>query len=177
MSLVKWTHYSQTEWEARVHMTIDCNLNATFFPVWIPFEQESPPAWTQEAYRPPHSKCSLCWGGYPSQVWGGTPSHVQGQGKLPRPRSRGVPHPRSGGVLHPRSGGYPIPCLWGVPHLRSGGYLIPCLGGGTWGTPPPSSRPGRGTPPTSDLRWGTLPHLDWPGYPPDLKWGTPLDLR
>ena len=37
--------------------------------------QESPPAWTQEAYRPPRSKCSLCWsvswwgrgGGYPIQ--------------------------------------------------------------------------------------------------------------
>ena len=25
------------------------------------YKQENPPAWTQEAYRPPRSKCLLCW--------------------------------------------------------------------------------------------------------------------
>ena len=50
-------------------------------------QQESPPAWTQEAYRPLRSKYSFCcptWGG------GGTQSD-----------DRGVPHPRKGGTPHP----------------------------------------------------------------------------
>ena len=43
------------------------------------FQPQESPAWTQEAYRPPRSKCSLCcsvsqreWGGIPSSPgWGG----------------------------------------------------------------------------------------------------------
>ena len=41
-------------------------------------EQESPPAWTQEAYRPPCSKYTLCWSG------GGTPGGAPCQGGVPQ---------------------------------------------------------------------------------------------
>ena len=62
------------------------------------WQQESPPAWTQEAYRPPCSKYSLCcpnWvppprPGYPPQ-----PGYPPGQGTpLPRP---GYPPPAGPG--------------------------------------------------------------------------------
>ena len=57
--------------------------------MWWHKKQESRSAWTQEAYRPPHSKCSLCWWrrGTPSshgggitppptiQTWDGVPPH------------------------------------------------------------------------------------------------------
>ena len=44
------------------------NGQNSFFSSWgLPYKsthiynkQKSPPAWTQKAYRPPHSKCSLC---------------------------------------------------------------------------------------------------------------------
>ena len=49
-----------------------------FYASQIYRKQESPPVWTQEAYRPPHSKCSLCW-------WGGTPSS---HGGVPPPTIR-----------------------------------------------------------------------------------------
>ena len=110
--------------------------------------QESPPAWTQEAHRPPRSKSSLCcsvswWrGGYPIQPWMG--------GGIPSSLGLGVPHP----------------VLEGVP------YLV-LDGGVPQGTPPsagraPPSIPGMGYlhhPPHPDLGWGT-PH-------PDLVWGIP----
>ena len=87
-------------------------------------EQESPPAWTQEAYRPPCSECSLCW-----SVGGGTPLRSRGWGER-------YPIPGPGGVPCPRSGGYPVPCPGGYP--IPGGYLArvpPCK---TWdGVPPP----------------------------------------
>ena len=98
--------------------------------------QESPPAWTQEAYRPPRSKytlCCSCWGG--GVPWAGTPP--------------------SGGV--PRAG---APC-WGVTLGRCpllGGYprQAPLLLGGTPGRHPlPGGTPG-GCP---------LPG-PWMGYPP-----------
>ena len=104
-------------------------------------EQESPPAWTQEAYRPLCSKYSLCcpnwvppWGGYPDPPRGGYPVRyprgVPGppQGGYPDPRgvpgqvppSRGVPRP-PGGVPSqvPPQGGYPDspPPLWTDKHL------------------------------------------------------------
>ena len=142
-------------------------------------KQESPPAWTQEAYRPPRSKCSLCWGvpcprsgGTLSQVWGGTPSQVWE-----------VPHPRSRGVPHARSGGYPIPG-WGVPCPRSGGtlplyqvwgYPIPGLGGGgtlsqVWGEYLPLARPEMGYPPSQT--WDGVPSPARPGmgYPTGQTW-------
>ena len=115
--------------------------------------QESPPAWTQEAYRPRRIKYSTrggvspsppparCDRGYPR--WG-TPSRG-----TPWPGLRGVP-----GVGYPLTRGSPQP-----------GPM-----GGTWGGVPPSQVwQGRGYP-----RWGPLAGVPWSGltvgYP---RWGTP----
>ena len=95
--------------------------------------QESPPAWMQEAYRLPCSKCSLCcyvsWQGrythpvpmveYPHPVltWGKVPPSNPDRGRIPpsssdgggtRPSSpdRGVPYPVLAGL-------YPQPVLTG----------------------------------------------------------------
>ena len=87
------------------------------------YSQESPPAWTQEAYRPLHSKCSLWW-------WGITQSSNGG----------GIPHPVMMGGTSSSHGweGYPIQSWWGgVPPIQSWPGM---------GYPPPSDL-GRGTPP------------------------------
>ena len=84
-------------------------------------KQESPPAWTQEAYRPRRIKYSIC---YP--VRGGVPPPV-GVPPLPGPMWGGVPE-----VWYPPIGVPPWPGL---------------MGGGTWGGVPPGlAGPGRGTP-------------------------------
>ena len=147
----------------RFTLTTTCPLCFILFTVSVvPFYlklysylwQESPPAWTQEAHRPPRSKCSLWWwwgmggtpfslgwgvphsadGGYPIQSWtGGTPILILD----------GVPPPQSAewGTLHPDLG-------WGIPH--------PDLG---W-APPPPSRPEMGYPPSPQV-W-----TDWEYYLP-----------
>ena len=53
-------------------------------------QQDSPPAWTQEAYRPPRGKHMLCyprWGGVPTLVGGTYPggggTYSGGGGYLP----------------------------------------------------------------------------------------------
>ena len=152
--------------------------------IYINNKQESPPAWTQEAYRPPCSKCSLCWWGrgYPIQSRGGYPIQSWWGGTLGTP------------TIQNWLGKYPIQSWWG------GGYP---------GYPPPS-RPGMGHPPPSDLGWGIPPpsdlgcgtptiipgmgypphHQTWDGVPPtirpgmgyppppsDLEWGTPSPHR
>ena len=108
-------------------------------------EQESPPAWTQEAYRPPCSEYSFCCptrvpppGGVPDP---GTPP---GGGTWPGYPPGGVPDPGT-----PRGGTWP-----GYP--PGGGYLtrVPPQGGYLTRVPP---RGGPGNPPGG----GT-----WPGYPP-----------
>ena len=123
-------------------------------------KQESPPAWTQEAYRPPCSEYSFCC---PTRVryppWGGVP---------------GLRYPPRGGTRTsvPPPGGYPdfgTP-RGGVPGLR---YPLPRGGtrtsvpprGGTW--TPPGGVPGLRYPP------GGVPGLRYPprgGYP---DFGTP----
>ena len=60
-------------------------------------QQESPPAWTQQEYRPPRIKHSICCpiprvGGYPIPDWGHTP--IAGWGTP---------------LFWPYNGGYPIP--------------------------------------------------------------------
>ena len=105
-------------------------------------KQESPPAWTQEAYHPPCSEYSFCCptrvppGGYPSPgtppggYWGpGTPP-----GGYPSP---GTPPPP------PRGGGYRGPGIppGGVP--KSGGVPGPRYPPG--GVPGPRYPPGGGT--------------------------------
>ena len=134
-------------------------------------KQESPLAWTQEAYRKPRSNCSLCRGGvYPISGRGGYPVSGLGEG--------GYPISGLGGTPSQVLGGYPLPGLggtlsqvWGVPHSD--------LVGGTPGTP--LSRPRMGTP-HLDLGWGTLPlarpgmgyPLTWDGVPPlRPDWGPP----
>ena len=53
-----------------------CILVSGWMVLWKKFvKQESPPAWTQEAYRPPHIKYSICClipGGVP-HLWRGVP--------------------------------------------------------------------------------------------------------
>ena len=114
------------------------------------WKQESPPAWTQEAYRPWRIK-------YYSV---GVPVH--GQVRL----GGGVP--RWGTPLARSNGGY---LRWSTPHQ---GTPLPGLIGGypCQGTPhldlagvPPLPGPGRGTPPPGPGQ-GTPPSWTWPGYPP-----------
>ena len=123
--------------------------------------QESPPAWTQEAYCPPrsHGKCLLfkggvlwippqTWDGVPPQTWDGVPPHLDlGWGTPPGPGM-----------------GYPPTWTWdGVPPPTW-----------TWdGTPLPRTE--MGYPPYPDLRWDTPPPpqmwTDWNYYlPPSFGW-------
>ena len=141
--------------------------------------QESPPAWTQEAYRPPRSKCSLWRGGYPNpggypipglggtpcQVWEGYP--MRGLGGTLCQVWGGVPHPSSGGVPCPMLGGTPSQVqVWGVPHpdLVVGGTPS-WPGGGYPRYPPPPARPGMGYPP-GQTWYGVPPGQTWDGVPP-----------
>ena len=90
----------------RVIVSLLCReLNS--FKNWC--QQESPPAWTQEAHCPPRSKCSLCcsvqWGGVemgyppymgyppdmgypPTQTWDGVPPTQTWDGVPPYPDLR-----------------------------------------------------------------------------------------
>ena len=101
-------------------------------------EQESPPAWTQEAYRPPCSKYSLhvVLTGYPPRVptppgQGTPPARVTppGQGTPPRLDLAGYPPP-------PRHSGKCCKALWdtGTPPWHSGKC---CKALWDMGTPPP----------------------------------------
>ena len=77
-------------------------------------KQESPPAWTQEAYRPPHSKYMLCWScGGDTPCWGVPPVQTW---------ERGIPHQLDGVPSCPDLGrGYPRPDLGsGTPHQLDG---------------------------------------------------------
>ena len=152
--------------------------------IWLHIKQESPPAWTQEAYRPPCSK-SLAGGGGGYLPWGTPPLLCPdlAEGYLPWP---GVPTleycsppwpGRGGGVTYlgvPPSpiltwlaGTYlgvpPSPILtWqGVPTLGYPSPILTWLGGGYL--------PWLGVPtlgyPSPILTWsgGYLPPLSWPG--------------
>ena len=119
---------------------------------WFQIWQESPPAWTQEAYRLPPAALSPDRGVPHRVLTGGTPSNPD--------RGRGYPHPVLGrgypwvspiltwdltwmGVL-------PIHLGWGYSHLNLG-----------WGNPLPDL--GRGMP---------HPYLGI-GYPLLAGWGYP----
>ena len=73
-------------------------------------KQESPPVWTQEAYRPPRSKCSLLLF-YPR---GGTHPDLAGGGRGGTPSC-----PGQGGTPVLSWGGYPIPRMWAVKIVES----------------------------------------------------------
>ena len=106
-------------------------------------KQESPPAWTQEAYRPPCSEYSFCCptrggvrvppqggSGYPPRGGSGSPPGGTWPGSPPG----GVPDP---GTPPPGGGGYLTRPPRGLGTPPPGGYLtrVPPPGGGTW-TPP-----------------------------------------
>ena len=148
-------------------------------------KQESPPAWTQEAYRPrrikyyrggvlpPPSR------GTPGQVWWGvtrggvSPHQDTPQSGLTGGTRGGVPP-----IRVPSLSGYsPARSDGGLPEVGyppSGTPLARSDGGGTWGGVPPHRdtplvrvAPPSGYPPParSDggyLRW-TWPHWTWPG--------------
>ena len=146
------------------------------------YEQESPPAWTQEAYRSPcikHSICCLIPRGYP----------------IPGPILRyplswsgwGVPHPRPGDTPS-QARGYPIPArgypILGFPHPNLAGGIqslaggTPSLVGGgstlSWVPPSMTGVPPRKGPGTS--HWGT-PTLGKDTEPVKVLWngdGVPL---
>ena len=126
--------------------------------LWKKVKQESPPAWTQEAHRPPCSECSLCW----SVSWRkGVPHPVLDGGRGGTPSSPGL-----GGTLgYPRpdlGGGTPLSAGWGTPILILDGVPLSA----EWGTPP--SRPEMGYP---------LPHQQ-DGVPPVWIWdGVPSPSR
>ena len=98
-------------------------------------KQESPPAWTQEAYRPPCSEYSFCpgrGGGVPDRVpplgGPGTPP----RGDLDPPRG-GSGYPR--GVWVPPGGsGYPPHCLMAFWEMLQSimGYGYPPLWTDRW---------------------------------------------
>ena len=125
-----------------------CKLSVVHNTLWY---QESPLAWTQDAYHPPHSKCSICWWGI---CMGDTPSSD--------------------------GGGYPIEWCWGVPHpgypppSRAGPGVTPHHSDlAQRGTPSPS-RPAWGTPPPIIQTWpggtpGTPYHRDLAGVPPTIE--------
>ena len=119
-------------------------------------KQESPPAWTQAAYRPPRSMCTLCCSnrGYPpvqvqGQDGGGTPIPGQDIGDTPCPgqdvAGGGVPHPvlMGWGYPHPVLTGYPWVPLHqegrGTPHQLDAGTPNKGADGARWGIPPPQS--------------------------------------
>ena len=157
--------------------------------------QESPPAWTQEAYRPPCSEYSFCCptrvpppGGYltPGTPPGGylTRVHPPGgyltqvppctpRGRVPDP---GTPRTPSGGVPDPGTppGGYLTRV---TPRTPRGGTWPGYPRGGTWpGYPPrtPQGVPDPGTP-RGYLTWVPPRGGTWPGYPPGgyLTWVPP----
>ena len=108
--------------------------------------QESPPAWTQEAYRPPCSEYSFCcpnwvpsppsWPGWGGTLPGGTlPGY-------PHPGPRGYPAGRVPYLCTPVLTWPGVPCqgvpYLGTPHPDLAGY--PPTGPG-WVPPPPVSAP------------------------------------
>ena len=117
------------------------------------YKQESPPVWTQEAYRPPHSTyllcCSVSWwgGGYP-------------MGRYPHPVSMGgYPHSVPTGTPLSPDGGYPgVPpppsARWGYPHIDQMGH---------------PHQEGSGYPPVG--KDGGASHWNWMWYPPGGRMG------
>ena len=150
-------------------------LNLTYM------SQESPPAWTQEAYRPPCSKYSLCcpnWvpprAGYPPNK--GTPparvppqpGYPPGQGTPPArvPPGQGTPlwpgYPPGQGTPPTR-----VPPQPGPPPAR-----VPPRQGTPPARVPPLAGPGRVPPPGCPMAfWEMLQSIMGYGYPSPPKCG------
>ena len=141
----------------------------------IHWQQESPPAWTQEAYCPLHSKCVSCWWGgvYPIQSWwGGTPSS-HGEGLPHSVMVGGIPHPVMVGEGYP---GYPPPSRpgrgapWVPPTIKTWDGVPPTIQ--TWDGVPPAIQTWDGVPSTIKPGMGTpLPSRPGMGYPPTIRPG------
>ena len=150
-------------------------------------EQESPPAWTQEAYRPPCSEYSFCcptWvppgGGGPGTPPGGVPSQVPPRGVRVPPGGGGGPG-TPGGV---RGGGSRYPP--GVPsQVPWGGYPVRYPPGGSGYPPSGGGGGGVWVPPHCLMAfWEMLQSIMGYGYPPpgvdrQTKWNyyLPVVLR
>ena len=145
--------------------------------------QESPPAWTQEAYRPPCSEYSFCcptWvpprggtrtppGGVPSQVpprggtqtpQGGTQSGTPpgGKGYWSGTPPGGYPDPLGGTQSGTPPGGYPVRYPpWGGYPDPPGGYPVRY---------PPGGVPGQVPPHCLMAFWEMLQSIMGYGYPP-----------
>ena len=158
--------------------------------------QESPPAWTQEAYRQRRIKYSICYpvrGGYPPfgvppwpvltggyPRWGtpcrGTPGKVQLGGYL-RWGTPGVPPSQVWEGGHPR---WDTPCQ-SIPLARSNGVGGTPAKSDRVGVPevgyPPAEVPPSRVPPA--WTWlGYPPTWTWPGYSPGWTWlGYPPNLN
>ena len=118
--------------------------------------QESPPAWTQGAHRPPCSKCSLCcsvyWGG------GGLPHPALVEGTL------GTPPPSRSGQGVPWVPPHHPDLGWGTPQTLD---AVPPTQ--TWvGVPLHPLRPEMGYPtPRTGMGYPPPPHPQtWDGVPP-----------
>ena len=78
------------------------------------WEQESPPAWTQEAYRPPRSKYTLCCSDWGYLLPPLSRSQVRMGGGYPHQEEWGTPFSQMG--VHPSTGWrYPLLAGWGYP--------------------------------------------------------------
>ena len=125
-------------------------------------KQESPPAWTQEAYRPPCSKYSLCcpnWVPPRPDLAGGVPWLGTPPGRVPL--RQGTPW-----VGYPSPAGYPPA---GLPPGRVSPGRVPPAGYPLGRVPPNRVPPGR-VPPRQGTPQAGYPSLA--GYPPSRV--TPL---
>ena len=81
--------------------------------MWIQKWQDSPPAWTQEAYRPPCSECSFCCPTWVPPPGGGTQTHPPRGTPLGGTQSGtppgGTRTPPGGPVRYPPGGGTRTP--------------------------------------------------------------------
>ena len=191
--------YFVTSWHTSLILiitTIDSDIYVYFQHIKFLFilKQESPPAWTQEAYLPPRSKYTLCCFGR-----GGVRA---GRGTPPCPgpgRGGGVGHPHPGPSVGGRGQGRggppnPGPSVWGgarhppiqvqvwgdgagcppiqVQFWGWGGWVPPCPGpgggGAGWGTPYPGPSGGAPNPGPGVGGWGRAPPLSrrGVGHPP-----------
>ena len=189
-SLCKWlpkSRYVFVHWKKCKSALLNVKLDDRCI-----FIQESPPAWTQEAYRPPASLSpDLPTGGYPHPVSMGRVPTSSLDGGYPYPTNRGVPPSSLDGV--PPSSldrGYPpsIPDR-GTPSSLDGGYshLVPMGGTNIQSWPnltwPDLRRgytlswPQKGVPPTWPGKGDSTPSWPEKEVPPVLTWeGVPLVL-
>ena len=117
------SHYNKRDVASNRSSLQPVNYNGS---VCVTTRQESPPVWTQEAYHPPRSKCSLWW-----SVWGGGVSPSS-------PHRPGYPSPCWDwmGVLQSGLQDWSLGLDRGIPNHHQDWMGIPPIWTG-WGTPLP----------------------------------------